>query len=482
MSHPTSSQAGYLVVLVLVFGAIFFIMVVAFMGFVIQQKIVQDAERNEERALAVAEAGLNYYKWYLAHNPGDITNGTGAPGPYTIAYNDPEGGAIGEYDLEISSTEACGSVQSIDIVSTGRTFEDPDRERTIYARYAQPTVSEYAYIINSNVWAGADRTIIGPYHSNGGIRMDGTNNSTVTSGLEDWTCTGTFGCNPDSTEDGVFGAGPNSDLWTFPSTPINFTGLTLDLAAMQTSATANGRYFGPSGNQGYLVQFLSNNTFNLSRVTGTRSYWAYNSAENWHTEQGIITASTFIGNFSIPTDCSLIFIEDDVWIEGTLSNRVTLAAADNDSVGVDPTIIINDNITYSGSDAGLLALAEFNVLVGLDVPSDMDISGIFIAQDGRFGRNFYCDPGVDPNGCNRSIGDASLPADLQSLALRNSLTMHGTIVSNGRVGTRWTNSGTWVSGFNTRFNSYDRDLVENPPPLTPQVSDTYQFIDWREEE
>ena len=465
------SQAGYLVVLVLIFGGIFFIMLVSFMGFVLQQKIVQDAQRNEERALAIAEAGLNYYKWYLAHNPSDITNGTGAPGPYTIAYNDPEGSAIGEYDLDISSTEACGSIQSIDITSTGRTYEDPDRERTIYARYAQPTVSEYAYIINSNVWAGSDRTIIGPYHSNGGVRMDGTNNSTVTSGLEDWTCTSSFGCSPNSTQDGVFGAGANSDLWIFPSTPINFAGLTLDLAAMQTSATADGRYFGPSGDFGYLVEFLSNNTFNLSRVTGTQSYSAYSSSDGWHTERNVITGSTFLGNYSVPTDCPLIFIEDKVWLEGTLSTKVSLAAADVDTVGVDPSIVINGDVIYSGDDAGLLALAEDDVLIGLEVPDDMDISGIFIAQDGRFGRNRYI-----------ADGTFGLPSSLDQYVFRNSLTMHGTIVSNGRVGTKWSSGGTLVSGFNTRYNSYDRDLVEDPPPLTPQVSDSYQFIDWREEE
>src|SRR5690606_24376444 len=137
----------------------------------------------------------------------------------------------------------------------------------------------YAYIINTSVWAGADRTIIGPYHSNSGVRMDGVNNSVVSSGLESWTCTSSFGCNPDTTVDGVFGDGPNSELWTFPSPPITFSGITLDLSNMQAKAKASGRWFGPSGDYGYLVQLLSNNTFNLYRVTGTQSYSGY-TAEN----------------------------------------------------------------------------------------------------------------------------------------------------------------------------------------------------------
>lgn len=464
MHHST--QRGYLVILVLVFGGIFFIMMSAFMGFVINQKIVQDAKRNEERALAIAEAGLNYYKWYLAHNPTDIQNGTGLPGPYVIPYDDPEGGTIGEYSLEIESNNACGDIMSIDIESTGYTYDDPDRQRTIYARYSKPTVSEYAYIINSNVWAGADRTIVGPYHSNGGVRMDGTNNSTVTSGLETWTCTSSFGCGTDSTEDGVFGAGANSDLWTFPSTPINFVGLTLDLANMKTRAQSSGRYFDASGDFGYVVDFQNNDTFNVYRVTGTLSYSGYSSDAGWQTERNVEDGTSFVGNYSIPPDCSLIYIEDKVWLRGDLSSKVTLAAADVDTTGVDPSIILDDNITYANDDAGLLAIAEDDVLIGVDVPDDMELNGIFVAQNGRFGRNHYT---------------TSLPSALDPYIFRNSLTMHGTIVSNGRVGTKWSSSGTWTSGFGTRYNSYDRDLVEDPPPLTPETSDTYTFIEWREE-
>lgn len=461
------NNSGYLIVLILIFGAIFFVVISAFMGFVINQKVIQRTKQNEERALAIAEAGLNYYKWYLAHNPGDVTHGTTTAQPYVIAYDDPEDGPIGEYSLTVNGNTACGDVVSVDIESTGYTYASPDTVRVVRARYARPTVSEYSYIINSNVWAGADRTIIGPYHSNGGVRMDGTNNSTVSSGVETWSCSSSFGCSPTQSVDGVFGAGPNSDLWSFPSPPINFVGITLDLANMQTKATAVNRHFGPSGDYGYLVDFKNNDTFDLYRVTGTQSYWGYSSESGWQTERNAITSTSYINNYSIPTDCSLIFIEDKVWLEGEVSAHVTIAAADVDTVGVDPSIILNDSITYSGSDAGLLAIAEDDVLIGVDVPDDMELYGIFVAQNGRFGRNHY---------------DSSLPTSLDPYRYRNSLTMHGTIVSNGRVGTKWSSGGVWSSGFGTRYNSYDRDLVDNPPPLTPDTSDTYSFVEWREGE
>lgn len=459
-------SAGYLIVLVLVFGAIFFLILAAFMGFVINQKVVQRVKQNEEMAFGIAEAGLNYYKWFLAHNPNDVTNGsTTAAQPYVIEYSDPEGGPIGAFELQVTGNEVCGDITSVDIRSTGYTYTEPDRTRVLQARYARPTVSEYSYIINSNVWAGADRTIIGPYHSNGGIRMDGTNNSTVSSGVEDWSCTSSFGCSPSQTEDGVFGAGPNSDLWSFPSPPINFVGITLDLANMKTKAQAVSRHFDASGDYGYLVEFLSNDTFNLSRVTGTQSYSGYTTEAGWQTERHVITSSTLLGNYSIPNDCSLIYIEDKVWVEGSVSDKVTLAAADVDTIGVDPSVILNGSITYANEDAGLLIIAEEDVLIGVDVPDDMELYGIFIAQNGRFGRNHY---------------DSSLPTSLDPYRFRNSLTLHGTIVSNGREGSKWSSGGVWTSGFNTRYNSYDRDLVSDPPPLTPKVSDTYQFIEWRE--
>jgi lipoprotein-anchoring transpeptidase ErfK/SrfK len=73
-----------------------------------------------------------------------------------------------------------------------------------------------------------------------------------------------------------------------------------------------------------------------------------------------------------------------------------------------------------------------------------------------------------------------MPNAWEEYIKRNSLTMTGTIVSNGREGTKWTSNGVYVSGFETRINSYDRDLVSDPPPLTPEVSDTYEFIEWRE--
>jgi Tfp pilus assembly protein PilX len=468
---------GFLLVLVLVFGAIFFLIASAFIGYVVTQGSLVRAKHAKEQALNIAEAGLNYYRWYLAHYPGDTTNGTTTPGPYVHTYADPEGTTLGEFSLELASSTACGEVYAIDITSTGRSYDTPDVTRTIYGRYARPTVTEYAYIINANVWAGADRTIIGPYHSNGVIRMDGTNNSTVTSGQETWVCDGSMSCSPGGTgsvKDGVYGNGPNDHLWSFPSPPINFTGLTVDLSAMQTKAqTGGGLYFAPSGNYGYRIRFNANGTITVYRVTNTTSYWGYTQASGWLQERHVISSQTTVGTYTIPTSCSVIFVEDKVWLEGVVNGKVTLAAADVDTPGTNPSIILHNNITYATATSGLLAIGEQDVLVGLQVPDDMVLNGIFAAQNGRFGRNHYCES------CNDG-GSRGLPSALDQYVFRDTLTVNGTIVSNAREGTKWTSGSTYISGFNTRYNSYDRNLVANPPPLTPEVSDTYRFIEWRE--
>lgn len=461
------NNAGYLLVLVLIFGSIFFVGVTAFVNYIVTQGQLQVHTYERARALAVAEAGLDYYKWFLAHYPTDIQDGTGVAGPYVHTYADPEGADIGEFSLDISSATACGEIYAVDITSTGKVYSTPTLSRTVYGRYALPTVAEYAYIINSNLWAGADRTITGPYHTNGVVRMDGTNNSTVSSGQESWVCDGSLPCDPywyGHTFGGVYGDGPNSNLWSYPTPPINFTGLTVDLSGMQNKAqNSGGLYFGPSGKSGYHLTFKANGTVDVYKI---------NSKENepkgyaWGKYLNIIKSEQFLGNYTIPTACSVIYVEDQIWLDGVVKGKVTLAAADVDTTGIDPSIILNGNITYADDDSGLLAIAEYDVLVGLVVPNDMVLNGIFVAQNGHFGRNHY---------------DTSMPNAWETYIYRNSLTINGTIVSNGREGTKWVSwNGVWASGFNIRYNSYDRNLVSDPPPLTPNTSDTYRFIEWRE--
>jgi len=472
------STGGYLLVLVLVFGAVFFTIMSSFVGFIVTQSRLIAQRVEFEQAGQIAESGLSYYKWYLAHYPNDLTNGTGLPGPYVGIFNDPEGGAIGQYSLSLASTTYCGDVASIDVTSVGYTYKNPVVKRTISARYSRPSVAEFAFILNSSVWAGPDRVINGPYHSNGGVRMDGTHNSVVTSNVGNWQCTPSFGCTPTTTHNGVFTTTGNATpaLFDFPTTPVNFAGLVVDLAQMKTRAqTQGGVYIGPSTGFGYHLVFNNDGTVTVRTVTNTHQYWGMTTEFGWQQERNVMSATSTPTVYTIPATCPLIYVEDNVWIQGVVRDRVALAAA---SATINPTVILQGNITYtSATTSGLLAIAEQNVLIGVDVPDDMTINGIYIAQNGRYGRNFYCNNTLY---CSTARLLPNATPNLRQFTIRNSETMNGTIVSNGRVGTQWIYSGNAISGFRERYNTYDRNLVANPPPLVPLISDVYEFTEWRD--
>ncbi|MBU1179086.1 hypothetical protein KKB69_02005 [Patescibacteria group bacterium] len=460
------NNRGSIVLMVLVFSGIFIILFSGTFGFIFTQHKFQAEKAEREKALEIAEAGANYYKWFLSHYPDDLTDGTGEPGPYEHEYYDPEGGAIGKFSLEISGVQSCGFYSAIDITSTGWTHKEPSLKRVVKVKYARPSVAEYAYILNDNVWAGADREIKGKYHSNGGIRMDGENDSLVTSAKTTWQCTSSFGCSsPYEVKPGVFGDGEGGErgLWEFPVQSIDFAGLSLDLVQMKNLAQAAGVYFAPQG-KGYRVVFKNNGTFDAYAVNSVNAVYGYSLEEGYHWDYHVIQSETFLQNSVIPGSCSLIFVEDDLWLEGEVNGKVSIIAADLITPNVDPDIILDGNITYTSSDGsdGLLAVAERNVLIPLYSPDQMELKGIFIAQKGHFGRNHYSCSSYSP------------------WCKRNKLEMVGSVVSNGRVGTKWTSGGTFVSGYENRENSYDRKLMTSPPPMTPFSDDEFRFVKWEE--
>jgi hypothetical protein len=462
---------GFIMLLALVFGSIFVTVLGALASYSITQNKVQYAATGKAKALGLAEAGLEYYRWHLAHFPTDITNGTGQAGPYVYSQPDPEGGTAGTISLSIVGNQSCGQTTSIDISSTGTPNDGSGVSRTVVARYAQPTVARYSYIVNDSVWAGGDRIINGPFHSNGGVRMDGTANAPVTSSLSSWLCTSSFGCSPNATKPGVFGAGPNQSLWSYPAPQVDFSGISADFTSLKTKAQMSGLYFSrySTGNanssayaKGYHLISNSNGTVTVKRVTSTRSIsdQPVNPADP-NTDRSIIQNETMYGTYTIPSDCGLIYVEDSTWIEGVVPSKITVVTANVVDTGIAPSAFLPDNITYSDIASGLTVIAENDVLITADSPSTMTLNGIFIAQGGAFGRNYY--------GCPSSYEP------------RTSLTIHGTTVSNKRTGTKWVNGCPGGdAGYQLRTDSYDRTLATDPPPFTPILSTDYEFVDWRD--
>ncbi len=471
-----SLSRGVTVMLVLAYMGIFAIILGTISSYALTQARYGRALAAREQALHIAEAGLEYYRWFLAHNPSILDAGVGLVSPYSYASEDPEGGDLGNAEITASSNLQCGTLQWIDLTSEARAVLDERFPRTISVRYMRPSVAEYSYVVNTNVWAGADRTIRGPYHSNGGVRMDATHNSDVSSAQSTWNCTSSYGCSPSqATAPGVVGTGSNPALWTYPVPSVDFAGISVDFSDLKAKAkTQGGIYYGQApgsdaDERGYRLVFNAAGTVTIYRVTSTNEYESYSTQYGNTREASVITNQTLLGTYTIPSSCSLMFFEDRVWIEGTVNGKVTVVAATPSSTQTSPDIYLNNNIyyaAYDGSD-GLTAIAERNVLVPLVVPNLMEIHGVFVATNGHYGRDYF--------------STADLPSQYDQYVTRSTLTTIGTVVSNGRTGTSWNCGGNFCSGFNTRYDYYDQQLAFSPPPFTPTASTDYQFALWREE-
>jgi len=468
---------GIITTYVLVFGAIFLILLSGLLGFILMQLKQSNQRAAWNESLHVAEAGISYYQWCLNNGAEDncLTE---------KEYTDSVGNPVGTFSLDITASVSCGETNERIITSTGWTSKYPNLQRTIQVIYARESVAKYAYLLNDNVWAGSDREIRGPYHSNGGIRMDGENQSLVTSAKEDWICTASFGCSSCPTDDGcwldsgncvcpgVFTTTQNSNptLFEFPVSSFDFAGITIDLAEIKTITQPYPQqfYWPPvtqldSQGDGYHLKFLNNGTFEIWIITDLQRTWSCHSpcdsGDDYYYDYFIITSEyQYGGAIAIDSDCALIFIEDNLWVEGEVKGKVTVAAADLISPTRDVDVVLPDDINYTtlnGSD-GLAVVSERNVLISPASPDQVELRGIFVAQKGYFGRNYYSDN------------------------IRDKLEIYGSIISNGRVGTQWTSGGHIVSGYLKRENYFDADLVYRPPYFVPYTSPDFKIINWEE--
>jgi hypothetical protein len=484
----TNNQSrGVITTYILVLGAILLLLLSSLLGFVLLQLRQASQKVAWNEALHLAEAGVDYYRWHLRHFPNDSQDGNdwccdnppcSACGPYEHSYSDPERKVEGKFSLEIEAKTQCGKLTTLTIVSTGWTDQFPQVKRKVKIKYIRSSVADYAYLLNDNVWAGPDREIKGPYHSNGGIRMDGENNALVTSAKDTWTCTSSFGCDSCPSDcisegsscicPGVFTtANGNEELFRYPVPPFDFEGITMDLAEIKdlTKNQGQGIYLPPSDEEGYYV-ILKKESIDVYEITDLDAVYAYDLEQGWYWEYSLIGEKDEMPqNYSIPADCGLIFVEDNLWVEGETQGKLTMISADLEDPSKETDVWLTGDITYKNKDGsdGFVLLAQRNNLIHLYSPDSMELHGIYIAQIGHFGRNHYpCS--YYPNDC-----------------LKEYLEMYGSVVSDGRVGTKWTYSwGGIASGYEKRENIYDPQQSYNPPPFLPYTSETFEFKEWEE--
>ena len=452
---------GSISILVLVFGLVF---AVGVGGLVIVAATQYTSSRRTEafeNALTVAQAGAEYYRWHLAHDPLDFKDGTSSPGPYEHALTDPYGNTDGTFSLTITPPASGSSIVTINSQGWSNAF--PDIKRTVEARYGIPSLAKFSFLHNANVWFGSGITVHGKVMSNGGIRMDGTNDSTVQSAKATYTCGSETGCSPTQTKPGVWGAGGPTSLWTYPVPQVDFNALSIDFSTVKTAAQTNGTYLGQSDAYGYHLIFASDGTYTIKKVTSAAN------RKGWSVEKGCenlyqaISAESTVGTYSIATK-PVIFIEDHLWVDGIVNGRVTVSAARFPIDVNSMNIWINGNLTYIAKDShsSLGLFAQNNIYYSLNVPTNFEINGALLAQKGRIIRHNY------------KYGSCSSYSD----AVRDKLTIYGAVISNQK--SYW-NFGTGpTSGFRTREVTYDTNLYFDPPPYFPSQGE-YEFISWEEQ-
>ncbi len=455
--------------------------------FVVSQIKNSFHEEASERAFQIAESGVHFYKWYLAHETDgknaqqiqafwESGGAYGADVPYEVEYADPSGDPVGKYRITITPPDPGSTIAWVE--SEGWTYRYPDLRRTVRVRLRRPSWSESAVLANDFMRFGEGTEVSGRIHSNEGVRFDGLAHNIVTSAVSSWD-------DPDHSGGDEFGvhthvnpppgSGINDSFRSaeaplnavpsrtdvfeagreFPVASTDFAGIIGDLSLMKTEAEGgNGRYFANDTlDSGRRIILRADGTFDTCRVNSILN----DSVVSYKQNVGSGTCSTCGGNscttnYSFP-DNSVIFVEDDVWLSGRVDgHRVTVVAANMSGMGSDRTVYIPNDLlytTYDGTDT-IGVIGQGNILIPLQSEENLRIDAALIAQKGKVGRDHYGDH-------------------------RDVITVFGAIATNERYGFAYVDG----TGYDVRNLYYDNNLLYYPPPFFP--TGTQYIVDLWEE-
>lgn len=467
-------KSGSALVYALVMMTAVMIILVSMLGYISAQLKFSFNRVERERSFQTAEAGVYYYRWYLAHETSGKTAeelaafwqepGTlGVVSPYEADYE-----GIGKYKVEVTAPSSGSTI--VIVKSTGWTYKSPEVKRTVEVRFRRPSWSEYIILSNDFLNFGSGSIVYGRVHSNTGIRFDGTAYNVISAlvpSFNDPTHGGNdldFGvhthrvpADPEAPDypwpDGAVPERPDVFLAgrEFPVPEVSFSGITSDLSAMKDAAQNGGKYFDDTAPRRIILK--TNGTFDVCAVN------AYNSSSlnitSYKKTGGSGTCSSCDGaclsNYPIPGG-GVIFVENNAWVEGTVDNKkITITAAN--LLGGNPSNIYigMSNIrytSYDGSDV-IGIVAQRNITVIRDCPDDFIIDAALLAQTGVIGIN-------------------------QNVSSKNSITINGALASYLQP-----YFAHGVSGYGERTYNFDNNLLYYPPPYFPTGAE-YSIDLWEE--
>ncbi len=470
------SCSGQMSLQVLILGAVATFLLSGFVLWTNTYVTTVSRDANKSQAFSIAEAGIEYYRWHLAHAPLDFKDGQTGSGPYVHAFYDRNGVRLGQFDLEI--TPPANGTTIVTIKSTGRVDADPTVSKIIKVKMGLPSFARYSVAANANIRFGEGTKVYGQLHSNGGIRFDGTAYNLVTSAVASYD-------DPDHAGGSEFGVHTHlaptdplppvampvrNDVFKagrqFPMPAVDFNGITQNLADMKTAAqTASGYYRGASGGLGYEIILKTTDKFDIYRVNSVTSLSNNCRNNSGSAEAGwgswtVSTRTLLASNVNFPSN-GIIFVEDDLWISGQIATARLNIGAGRFPVNSSTYANITTNAdllytNYDGQDViGLIS--QNNLNVGFSSEDDLRIDAALIAQNGRVGRYHYASQ------CGTGY-------------TRTKISAFGMLATNQRYGWAYTDG----TGYQTRVITYDANLLYGPPPSFPITASQYDIISWEE--
>src|SRR3989339_354757 len=438
---------GSILLFVMVFGSIAMTLIIfGVAGYAIYENKASNMKHNRDAAFHVAEAGISYYRWHLAHNPTDYQDGTGQPGPYVHESKDKDGNLVGYFSLSIDSPLAGSSV--VIVRSTGWVVNQPQSKRTIQVRVGFPAMTNYTFLSNAGMNFSFTTVVHGQVHSNGEIRFDGESDSWVDSHVL------------------VKGGGHPKEFWRYPVPSIDFYSVTSDLDEIRKAAGDTQYHLTSSGKEGWHIVF-NGDKYDLYKVNTRDCYngegrWRYNKWQGWYWDgtsycYDIGTESVVSTNVPLPAN-GAIFSEDDTWVDGTVDGRVSIGVGRFPLQTPYKKLYINNNLLYTAkaSDDVIGLMAQGEIVVPYEVPDSMEINAAILSQFGKINRPFYYD------------------------SLKSNLAVFGSQISYEGGAWKYVNGwGNVISGFVNTDHSYDGNLKYYPPPGFP-VGSVYELISWEE--
>jgi hypothetical protein len=403
-------------------------------------------EQRSQSAFNIAEAGINYYLWHLAHNSTDYTDGNAqsgsAPyGPYVHSYTDNSGNVLGTYTLYITPPSNGSTVTTVKSIGQVTGLKGT---RTILAQLGIPSFANYVLLTNTEVWFGPTESSNGPVQSNVGVHFDGTNNGPVESASATYTPTASFG-GDGAVHNGVWGNGGPQSQWQYPVPAVDFNSVTANLQTLSTQAQSGGVYLTSSKKLGYYLNLKANGSIDIYTVKS---------------ENGSGITTSFVRNQAAPVN-GVFYVSDNVWVAGTgYPGRITIASGVLPSNNATNTSIkVSGNLTYAAKDgtAAIGLIAQQDIDVPQYDPNNLEIDAALLAQNGHVWFPFV-------NGVTKNV-----------------LTFYGSIATNNYWTWNWVNGGGGlVSGYNTDTNTFDTHLTFAPPPQYPTTG-SYSILNWREQ-